>query len=81
MHKLANLDSLIYHHDDVSFKHAKEISRPFQGLQAVLDWCKTECEPGWRWQLVDTPSDIRPGRYIFYFNDSKDYFAFLLKWG
>jgi len=75
------LESLIYHNDRDSFKHAKEISRPFHGLGEVLEWCKTECKPGWKWQLVDTPSDIRNGRYIFFFNDEKDYFGFCLKWG
>lgn len=63
------------------FSHACEIHKPFQGLAPVVDWCKTECEPGWRWQLVDTPSDTRDGRYIFYFNNERDYFAFCLKWG
>jgi hypothetical protein len=82
MHDLANLDTLIYNRNkDVGFNHAKDISRPFKCLQEVLDWCTAECKPGWRWQLVDTPSDIRDGRYIFFFNDEKDYCAFCLKWG
>jgi len=62
------------------FNFAKEIHKPYLGLAPVLDWCKEECEPGWRWQLVDTPSDIRDGRYIFYFNNETDYLNFLLKW-
>ena len=64
-----------------SFNFAKEIHKPFQGLAPVLDWCKAECDPGWCWQLVDTPSDIRDGRYIFYFDNEADFFAFCLKWG
>ena len=80
MHKLANLDTLTYINSGEKFNHAKEIHRPFKGLQQVLDWCASECVPGWRWQLVDTPSDIRDGRYIFYFNNTKDYTNFLLKW-
>jgi len=67
--------------EGASFKHAREINRPFHGLSPVLEWCKTECHPGWKWQLVDTPSDIRDGRYIFYFNNKQDYTNFLLKWG
>ena len=62
------------------FRHAREIHRPFQGLAPVLDWCKSECEPGWKWQLVDTPSDLRDGRYIFYFDNETDYLAFVMKW-
>jgi hypothetical protein len=34
----------------------------------------------WRWQLIDTSTDQRPGRYVFYFDNNKDYFAFVLKW-
>jgi len=64
-----------------SFNFAKEIHKPFHGLSPVLDWCKSECVPGWRWQLVDTPSDIRDGRYIFFFDNEADFFAFCLKWG
>ena len=82
MHRLANLDNLIYDYNkNLSFDYAKDISKPFGKLQEILDWSKSNCKPGWRWQLVDTPSDIRDGRYIFYFNDEKDYFAFCLKWG
>jgi len=75
------LEELVVIQKGESFKFAKEIHKPFHGLNPVLDWCKQECEPGWRWQLVDTPSDIRDGRYIFYFNDHQDYINFLLKWG
>lgn len=82
MHTLANLDNLIYNHNKGQrFDYAKDISKPFGKLQEILDWTKANCKPDWRWQLVDTPSDIRPGRYIFFFNDERDYFAFCLKWG
>jgi len=64
-----------------SFNHAVEINKPFKGLEPILCWCRSECRGHWKWQLVDTPSDIRNGRYIFYFMDEKDYFAFQLKWG
>ena len=82
MHLQSNLDTLIYDRNkDAGFNHAKDIHKPFGKLQEILDWAKDNCKPGWRWQLVDTPSDIRDGRYIFFFNDEKDYFAFCLKWG
>jgi hypothetical protein len=35
----------------------------------------------WRWQLIDTSSDQRPGRYIFYFDREQDLCTFVLKWG
>ena len=63
-----------------SFSYAKEISKPWGGLDIVLAWCKTELTGDWRWQLVDVSSDIRPGRYIFYFDSERDFFAFTLYW-
>jgi hypothetical protein len=66
--------------DKESFAYAKEISKPWGGLDIVLAWCKTELVGEWRWQLVDVSSDIRPGRYIFYFDSDRDCCAFTLKW-
>ena len=63
-----------------SFAHAREIIKPFGELEIVLAWCKSECMQDWRWQLVDISSDIRPGRYIFYFDSERDYLAFTMKW-
>ena len=63
-----------------SFNHACEIRKPFGGLDAVISWCKGELAADWRWQLVDVSSDIRPGRYIFYFDSERDYLAFVMKW-
>ena len=66
--------------DKTSFAHVKEISKPWGGLDPILDWCKTELVGDWRWQLIDVSSDIRPGRYIFYFDSDRDCCAFTLKW-
>jgi len=63
-----------------SFNHACEINKPFGELDRVLAWCKTEMTGEWRWQLVDVSTDQRPGRYIFYFDLERDYFAFVLQW-
>ena len=63
-----------------SFNCAREINKPFGALDRVLAWCKTELTGDWRWQLVDVSTDQRPGRYIFYFDDERDYFAFTLYW-
>ena len=66
--------------EKASFNHATEIVKPFGVLESVLDWCKSELQDDWRWQLVEMSSDIKPGRYIFYFDDERDYLAFVLKW-
>ena len=63
-----------------SFNHAKEISRPFGQIDPIIDWCKSEMIGEWRWQVIDTSSDRRPGRYIFYFDSDRDAAAFTLFW-
>ena len=63
-----------------SFSYAREITKPFGQIELVLDWCKKELVDEWRWQLIDVSSDIRPGKYIFYFDNERDYLAFVLKW-
>jgi len=63
-----------------SFNHAQEITKPYGVIEQVLDWSKKELVNDWRWQLIELSSDIRPGRYIFYFDSEQDYFAFVLKW-
>jgi hypothetical protein len=66
--------------DRRSFAHAREIIKPWGGLEPVLTWCKQELQEDWRWQLVDMSTDQRPGRYIFYFDSERDCLAFVLKW-
>jgi hypothetical protein len=63
-----------------SFLYSREITKPFGELDRVIDWCKTELVGDWRWQLVDVSSDRRPGRYVFYFDSERDFFAFTLQW-
>ena len=63
-----------------SFLYSREITKPFGELDRVIDWCKTELGGDWRWQLVDVSSDRRPGRYVFYFDSERDFFAFTLQW-
>ena len=63
-----------------SFLYSREITKPFGELDRVIDWCKTEIVGDWRWQLVDVSSDRRPGRYVFYFDSERDFFAFTLQW-
>jgi len=66
--------------DKDSFNHAHEIVKPFGVLESVLDWCKKELRSEWRWQLLEMSSDIKPGRYMFYFDNEREYLAFLMKW-
>jgi hypothetical protein len=63
-----------------SFQHAVEITKPFGVIDFVINWCKAEMISDWRWQLIEISSDIKPGRYCFYFDSDRDYCAFLLKW-
>jgi hypothetical protein len=66
--------------DKHSFDHAHEIVKPFGVIEHVLNWCKIELRGEWRWQLLEMSSDIKPGRYCFFFDDERDYLAFLMKW-
>lgn len=76
------LDNLVVSRAKESFNHAVEIHQPFGGLDSVIDWCKEADMAGeWRWQLVQVSTDHTDGRYIFYFDNERDYCAFLLKWG
>ena len=63
-----------------SFPHAVEVVKPFGVLDSMISWCKSECVQDWRWQLVDMSTDVKPGRYIFYFDSEQEYFAFYMKW-
>jgi hypothetical protein len=63
-----------------SFRHSREIFKPWGEIDHVVSWCKHEARDEWRWQLAEVSSDQRPGRYIFYFDDERDYLAFLMKW-
>ena len=66
--------------DRDSFCHAYEIVKPFGAIETVLNWCKSELRGEWRWQLIELSSDIKPGRYCFFFDDERDCLAFVMKW-
>jgi hypothetical protein len=66
--------------DRDSFEHAHEIVKAFGIIETVLNWCKSELRGEWRWQLIEMSSDIKPGRYCFFFDDERDYLAFVMKW-
>ena len=63
-----------------SFSYSREIHKPFGQIDLILAWCKSELVGEWRWQLVEVSTNLRPGRYIFYFDSERDYFAFTLYW-
>jgi hypothetical protein len=63
-----------------SFHYAHEIVKAFGVIETVLNWCKSELRGEWRWQLIEMSSDIKPGCYCFFFDDERDYLAFVMKW-
>lgn len=63
-----------------SFAYSHALTKRTGILDHVIAWCKQELEGDWRWQLIEVSSQLGPGRYIFYFDSERDYFAFLLKW-
>lgn len=74
-------DWQIHSRNKESFNFAREIHRPYGHLDAVLQWCKSELQEDWRWQMVEMSYGTQPGRYIFYFDGERDCVAFALKWG
>ena len=69
-----------YMRDRDSFDHAHEIIKAFGVIETVLNWCKSELRGDWRWQLLQMSSTHQPGRYCFFFDDERDYLAFVMKW-
>lgn len=63
-----------------SFAFARRIDRPGHDLDAILDWCKHECQCDWRWQMLSNSGQNENGEYIFYFDAERDCMAFTLKW-
>jgi len=63
-----------------SFVRSIEIQCPWGGIDSVLNWCHQELAAEWRWQVLEMSSDIKPGKYIFYFDSERDCCAFTLKW-
>ena len=78
--ELADFRRQLNWRDENSFRFAREIHKPYGQLDIILKWCKSEVIEDWRWQMVDMSSHTRPGRYIFYFDNERDYLAFCLKW-
>jgi len=79
-HADPKLTPMTWVRDRNSFNHAHEIVKPFGVIEAVLNWCKSELQGEWRWQMIEMSSDRKPGRYCFFFDDERDYLAFLMKW-
>ena len=63
-----------------SFAYSCEVSKPQGIIDDILDWAKKELNFEWRWNLVSTSTDRMPGKYIFYFDNERDYLAFIMKW-
>jgi hypothetical protein len=64
-----------------TFNYACSICKPSGVLDAVLAWCRSEMQDAtWRWQMRSQSSPFENGEYIFYFNNERDYLAFILRW-
>jgi hypothetical protein len=63
------------------YSHAKILYLPTGEINSVVDWCKQELSPGWKWQILSSSSPTTPGAYAFFFNADSDFFAFILKYG
>ena len=68
------------HRSKESFPYSREITKPLGVLDDIIAWSKTELIATWRWQLIEISTDTRPGRYVFYFDNERDFVAFTLHW-
>jgi hypothetical protein len=68
------------HRPGDSFAYQSETTRPYGCIDAIIDWCKSELNGDWRWQVLEYSTDTRPGTYKFYFDSERDCCAFSLKW-
>jgi hypothetical protein len=66
---------------DEGYAHAKALYLPLGKIDSVVNWCKQELSPGWKWQIITSSCPTTPGAYAFFFNVESDFFAFLLKFG
>lgn len=60
-----------------SFAYQQQVC---QNLDAMLAWCRSQCQADWRWQLIESSGFNSPGIYRFYFDSDHDACAFALKW-
>ena len=63
------------------FIHSKILSLPPGNIDPIIDWCKQELTPGWKWQIITSSTPKTPGEYAFFFYKESDFFAFILKYG
>jgi hypothetical protein len=63
------------------YTHAKTLYLPTGEIDTVVDWCKQELSPGWKWTILSSSTPKLPGAYAFFFSEDADFFAFLLKFG
>ena len=62
------------------YNHVCEINKPYGEIDKILDWNKSSLSGDWRWQMTAHSTARTPGRYVFYFDQERDYLAFTLKW-
>jgi len=53
------------------------IEIPWGHLREIIDWCETNCELDWHFQVINA-AGTTPGRYSFMFDSEKDYVNFLI---
>lgn len=66
--------------DKASFAYTVDLTKPAGMIDHVLEWSREELSHEWRWTLVEVSAVHKPGRYTFYFDSERDYFAFIIKW-
>jgi len=66
--------------ENIKFSHAHRLDKPYGVIEPMLNWCRHELQGEWRWQLIAMSQPDQPGDYAFYFDQERDYLAFVMKW-
>lgn len=62
----------------ITTAYKTSLSIPYGQLKDVISWCQTNCQEDWRFQETTNNIDPRLLHYDFYFENEKDYVAFLI---
>ena len=57
-------------------KHRIAINLKFGELQPIVEWCDRNCTDEWRY--MEDPDGEMYNSWIFFFNNERDYIAFML---
>lgn len=62
----------------IATAYKTSLSIPYGELKNVISWCQHNCQSDWRFQEDMNSTDNFSLHYDFFFEDEKDYVAFII---